>query len=390
MKLRDIAAARMMGGGGSGGPSGPVSWNDLTDKPFYEETKDVTLLENFTSAEYEANGQYAPYIDLREGVCTIVWNGRTFENVLIQWDSQYGGYIYITEGDWYLEMWSGGPVNEVTYIHSSDEQFTVSIYQTQRNIKEIDYKYLPFHTTEPVLGNIFLEGTFETIEAPLEDVPINMVYIHPSPTQFTYSYVPMDGVMFRVVYDGTAYDVTYRQTYSDRGYFGAKELYEKQDFPFSIYTGGMDNSFCRIEFATPGPHTLTITEMVVQPTVVPIETKYVTNAMPYYIEVHATSMGSNPDYVTEAQAKEILQAFVMGRELRLYQYARFTDTLGSTHSGVKFLYLDRAAVNKELTYGYFVFVTRTLSEEEWWSLHLLIEDDQITIYSEKGNHNHES
>jgi hypothetical protein len=54
MKLRDIAAAsRMMGGGG---PSGPVSWNDLTDKPFYEETKDVTLLENFTSAEYEANG----------------------------------------------------------------------------------------------------------------------------------------------------------------------------------------------------------------------------------------------------------------------------------------------------------------------------------------------
>jgi hypothetical protein len=36
----------------SGGGS---SWNDLTDKPFYEETKDVTLLENFTSAEYEAN-----------------------------------------------------------------------------------------------------------------------------------------------------------------------------------------------------------------------------------------------------------------------------------------------------------------------------------------------
>jgi hypothetical protein len=34
MKLRDIAAASRLSGGGS---SGPVSWNDLTDKPFYHE-----------------------------------------------------------------------------------------------------------------------------------------------------------------------------------------------------------------------------------------------------------------------------------------------------------------------------------------------------------------
>ena len=365
----------------SGGAS---SWNDLTDKPFYEETKEVTLLENFTSADYEANSSYAPYIDLRVGMCTIVWNGRTFENVRVQMDS-YGGYVNITEDDWYLEMYAGG-TNEVTYLYSSDEQFTVSIYQTQHFVHEINQKYLPFHTVEPILGSVYLEGTFETIEAPLEDDPTNIVYVHPNPTQFTYLYVPIDGTMFRVVYDGVAYDVTYRQTYSSRGYFGARELYENWDFPFSVYTGGMYDSFARIEFTTPGPHTLTIVEMATQPTVVPIEAKYVTNVMPYYIEVDSY----RDNYYTNVPAKEILQAFVMGRELRLYKYTHFTDTLGDAHAGVKFLYLDRAAANKDLTYGYFVFVARTLSEEEWQSLHLLIEDDQVTIYSETGNNNHET
>jgi hypothetical protein len=52
-------------------------------------------------------------------MCTIVWNGRTIENVVVKMDS-YGGYVNITEGDWYLEMYAGG-TNEATYLYSSDE-----------------------------------------------------------------------------------------------------------------------------------------------------------------------------------------------------------------------------------------------------------------------------
>jgi hypothetical protein len=112
--------------------------------------------------------------------------------------------------------------------------------------------------------------------------------------------------------------------------------------------------------------------------------------MPYIIEVDQASYGSNPDYVTGFSAKEILQAFGDGRELKLRTNKHFTDTFGSTWGGVKYFYLDRAAVNNTLTAGYFVFITRDLNEEQWWSLHLVIENDEVTIHSEKGNHNHET
>ena len=254
----------------SGGVS---SWNDLTDKPFYEETKDVTLLENFTSADYEANDQYAPYIDLKAGTCTIVWNERTFENVTVQMDS-YGGYVYISEDDWYIEMWAGG-INEVTYLYSSDEQFTVSIYQTQKTIKGIDEKYLPFHTTESILGDVYLEGIFETIEDTLEDDPYNVIYSYATPTELSYLYVPMDGTMFRVTIDDVIYDLSYRQVYSSSGYFGARDLFTAQEYPFSIWTGGYGDLFTRISFTTPGPHSVIINEFLVEPTIVPIEDKYI-------------------------------------------------------------------------------------------------------------------
>lgn len=254
----------------SGGAS---SWNDLTDKPFYEETKDVTLIENFTSADYEANDYYAPYIDLKSGFCTIIWNGRAYENIYASTDD-YGSYLFINEDELYLEIWAGGS-NEVTYINTHDDTFVFSIYQTQHNIKPLDEKFLPFHTNAPILGDVLLGGMFETIEETAEGYNYSIKYSYANPHDLGYGTQPYDGEIFRIVFNGTVYDLPYKQTYSSYGYIGARDLFTEQNYPFSIWTGGPGSTYSSISFSEPGPHELTVYRFVQPEVVIPIEDKYI-------------------------------------------------------------------------------------------------------------------
>jgi hypothetical protein len=54
-----------------------------------------------------------------------------------------------------------------------------------------------------------LDGTFETVEEPLEDDPTNVIYAWPKDTVIFYPYTPAHGEVFRVIMDGVSYDVPY-------------------------------------------------------------------------------------------------------------------------------------------------------------------------------------
>lgn len=57
MNFRDMMMARMLGGGGSGS----YSWNDLTDKPFYDETTAPIIWDGNTEGKETMDGLYRVY-----------------------------------------------------------------------------------------------------------------------------------------------------------------------------------------------------------------------------------------------------------------------------------------------------------------------------------------
>lgn len=111
-------------GGGSGGAS---SWNDLTDKPFYEEEGGLTELLPETTPEYdESGGQFfimaAP--ELVDGETYMVnWNGTEYQTKCVDITDILGISCFVL-GD--LGTLSGGEVGEVT-----GEPFVIEVVPTE-------------------------------------------------------------------------------------------------------------------------------------------------------------------------------------------------------------------------------------------------------------------
>lgn len=122
-----------------GGGGGVTSWDDLRDKPFYEETEIAELVSNLTTEAYD-NGQFPPCNFIVGEKYNVIWNGESY-NDLICYESD--GYRVIGgEGyPFYIDDDGGNSL----YIESTTDEtdFVVTIIGKRVTIKTIDEKFLP-------------------------------------------------------------------------------------------------------------------------------------------------------------------------------------------------------------------------------------------------------
>lgn len=176
MKLRDIAAARMMGGGNSGGPMGSVSWNDLTDKPFGEVHRLTILPETTLEAIDDGEGftlfalstltlvSGAKYVVNYNGVeymCECFCDGECY---------CLGNYCQFNEnvlntGEPF--MISNIPIDDVCEVYSFDGSTTITVSITKVNVTPIPKEYIPIalpYYIDVVLYNFFDPHEFVIFE----------------------------------------------------------------------------------------------------------------------------------------------------------------------------------------------------------------------------------
>lgn len=139
--------------------SGISSWNELTDKPFYEEQKRVEILAE-TTLEFESDPQImispSPFILVEGEKYLVVWNGVEYECVCVLDTVLHSGQPCLTD---FSENAEGATGNFIIIYGSSEfaeaeggmavfQTFadlgthTLSIYQDTTVIKYVDNKYL--------------------------------------------------------------------------------------------------------------------------------------------------------------------------------------------------------------------------------------------------------
>lgn len=278
----------------------PTSWNDLTDKPFYDEGDTVVDVINFTSEEWLEGG----VLELGRAY-TVDWNGTLYENVIgakyedtsyypsklavllggtdgypfaildyciDENDPDYGVYIFSVDGSEYTVAVSTIKKN----VHTLDPKFIPEEAQSdwnQNNIHDPSYiKNRPFYLIEKVTGDPVIDVTLNTAE--MENVS-NVGYqcvipyggdganIIPERNPFS------DMVVYDVIYNGTTYEVPYEQVYSSYGYLGSEQLTEYPFYIYMVYDG------VQFTFNTAGIHTVKVLNVLAPETIKHIDEKFI-------------------------------------------------------------------------------------------------------------------
>lgn len=139
-----------------GGGGGSVSWEDVTDKPFYEiEGEKEILAETTITVDVGVGETTAPLIGLTAGAAyRIVWNGTEYTDTAVE--ASLMGYRAIVVGNTALVGGENsgnypfllGDAVEIGmgYFVAEDKNagsHTVAIYQDTTVIKPLDPKFLP-------------------------------------------------------------------------------------------------------------------------------------------------------------------------------------------------------------------------------------------------------
>ena len=159
----------------SGG--GASSWNDLTDKPFYESQVETDVLEKQTIDGFAYSESWYAYTPGAVSPAQFVLvSGNTY---LVEWDGtvytceayayEQGGYsvVAIGNGSQIGQPSNGEPflivyntTVDVTQIfsNSEDASHTVRIYTTEKTIKQLDEKYLPMESIKTYIDDYINEA----------------------------------------------------------------------------------------------------------------------------------------------------------------------------------------------------------------------------------------
>lgn len=118
---------------------GAASWNDLTDKPFYEEGNviDICVDEEFTLMYEEPSGNVfdpkTKYALTDGSVCNFIINGVTYTDIVIADGTYLGEYI--------VRLYNG-KLSSI-YAPVGTTSLTVSLAVKNTTVKQIDEKFIP-------------------------------------------------------------------------------------------------------------------------------------------------------------------------------------------------------------------------------------------------------
>lgn len=214
-------------GGGGSGAAGVSSWNDLTDRPFYEEAPRVLVEEQtLTGFEMMDGGLFAvinpfDFVASRDEKYTIVWDGSEYECVAAWNNGSFclGNLNYAmmrAEGDIPFALIHGDALYVVTEV---GEEHTISITVSGNTIHHIDPKYIKdmYHEEDNSIKMID-DQTFSFVDQLFEG-PTNG-----SMTEFG------GWKSLTVIFDGVTYENVSHYVYNPTG----MELGNTDEYPFSM------------------------------------------------------------------------------------------------------------------------------------------------------------
>lgn len=129
-----------------------TSWNDLEDKPFWEEVGKVVLIPKTVGivGAYPHGIKYdSALLDFTYGkTATIKFDGVEYEAVCMENSDGFDVYRFYTPNNgWFVEFWDNGNI----YSYSGDilfnegESHIYEVYTIGTVVKPLDTKYLPEH-----------------------------------------------------------------------------------------------------------------------------------------------------------------------------------------------------------------------------------------------------
>ncbi len=175
---------------GTGG-GGVSSWNDLTDKPFGEETvidetlypeteftsEDLTygyfILENFDATKFKVGEKYDVYISGKETVAECKWLSQNGQSITYLGNLAIATDVWPNSGEDFLiglEDSQGSP-NSLLYLSENVSlPATLKIQKEVKSVSKIPAEYLPEGYPYAEEGVIFEEATVEMGEAAINKV----------------------------------------------------------------------------------------------------------------------------------------------------------------------------------------------------------------------------
>ncbi len=200
---------------------GATSWNDLTDKPFYEEVQVGTIIENQTVEIVDGYASiYGANAVIEVGkTYTIVFDGETYE--CIAWVLDMDGMSVISIGNGELGGVDGigedvpfviCTVGTSAEIYATDGTHTVEVTGMAAMVHAIDSKFLPSAMENPYeRGAISLGEILELCN------PSDYFHVHVGET----TYEELDTLRYRAVnrisYEDTSYVGLHASVYSRVG-----------------------------------------------------------------------------------------------------------------------------------------------------------------------------
>lgn len=229
-------------GGGSGG--GAVSWNDLTDKPFYEEIAEITVADNLTVEGEEVEVQvFIPMAAITNVISVdVIFDNTKYQDVDIRrsggrdWQGIWCGDYDTWEYPFVFSIESGGydSTGLIVGVSNSDVAHTISIVVRYANIRHINPKYLPEALqfgeelqSVTVIDNQTLEfeeftaaeGSGASADSQIS-IPVSVI---------------TNAVSIDVIFDNTTYQNIAIVRYGGEGYHGFDMAdTEYSDYPFTV------------------------------------------------------------------------------------------------------------------------------------------------------------
>ena len=124
----------------------PNADNYVKNRTHWEEEAKVVLVDNLTYDDYD-NGDYPKCTFVIGKKYDVIWNGTLYKDLVCHYEDEWRVIASSENGcPFYIDD-DGG---DALYISSdSDEDWTVSIYETQLVVHKLDPKYLPELTATP-------------------------------------------------------------------------------------------------------------------------------------------------------------------------------------------------------------------------------------------------